>query len=95
VRYPNGQQTRTSSGACYFETGIDMNPCRRVVTIRGGLPGGETAFYQLDIVAGTIDLGAVRYEFPAGGAVVTLAADLAAGRVDRGSIAATCPSGTR
>jgi hypothetical protein len=95
VRYPNGQQTRTSSGACYFETGVEMSPCQRVVTIRDRLAGGETAFYQLDIVGGTIDLRSVRYEFPAAGAVLTLAADLTTGRLDRGSIAAICASGTR
>jgi hypothetical protein len=72
-----------------------MTPCRRVVTIRDRLPGGETAFYQLDIVAGSLDLRAVRYEFPAAGAVLTLAADLASGRLDRASIAATCASGSR
>ena len=70
-----------------------MTPCQRVVPIRERLPGGETAFYQLDLVAGTLDLRAVRYEFPAPGAVVTVTADLAAGRLDRGSIGAICLSG--
>jgi hypothetical protein len=93
VRYPNGQQTRTATGTCYFETGVEMNPCRQVVAIRDRLPGGETAFYQLDLVAGSIDLRTVRYEFPSGPAVITLNADLAAGRVDRASTAAICPSG--
>jgi hypothetical protein len=92
VRYSNGQQTRTSTGTCYFETGVEMNPCQRVVPIRDRLAGGETAFYQLDIAGGTIDLRNVRYEFPSGAAVITLAADLAAGRLDRASIAAVCPS---
>jgi hypothetical protein len=41
---------------------------------------------------GAIDLRRVRYEFPSGAAVITLAADLAAGRLDRASIAAVCPS---
>jgi hypothetical protein len=92
VRYPNGQQTRTSTGTCYFETGMEMNPCQRVVPIRDRLAGGETAFYQLDIAGGAIDLRNVRYEFPSGAAVTTLVADLAAGRLDRTSIAAVCPS---
>jgi hypothetical protein len=56
-------------------------------------PGGETAFYQLDIVAGAIDLRQVRYEFPAGCAIITLAADLTTGRRDRASIGAGCGSG--
>ena len=93
VRYPNGQSTRNSTGTCYFETGVEMTPCQRVVAIRDRLPGGETAFYQLEVVAGTIDLRTVRYEFPAGTAVVTVAADLAAGRLDRASIGAVCSSG--
>jgi hypothetical protein len=93
VRYPDGQQTRTATGTCYFETGVEMNPCQRVVPIRERLPGGETAFYQLDIVAGAIDLRQVRYEFPAGCAIITLAADLTTGRRDRASIGAGCGSG--
>ena len=93
ARYPNGQATRTSTGACYFETGVEMTPCQRVVAVRDRLPGGETAFYELDVVAGTIALRTVRYEFPVGAAVVTVAADLAAGRLDRSSIGAVCPSG--
>jgi hypothetical protein len=92
VRYPGGQQTRTSGGACYFETGVEMHPCQRVVPIQERLPGGETVFYQLDIVTGAIDLRNVRYEFPAGAAVITLTADLATGRLDRGSIGAVCPT---
>ena len=92
VRYPNGQQIRTSTGTCYFETGVEMNPCQRVVPMRDRLAGGETVFYQLDTVGGTIDLSRVGYEFPSGVAVTTLAADLAAGRLDRTSIAAVCPS---
>jgi hypothetical protein len=95
VRYPGGGRTRDSGGRCYFETGVEMTPCQRVVAIRDRLPGGETAFYQLDIVAGTLDLGTVRYEFPARGAVIALAADLAAGRLDRSSITAVCTSGGR
>lgn len=93
VRYPSGARTRDSGGRCYFETGTEMNPCQRVVAIHERLAGGETAFYQLDIVAGAINLPGVRYEFPARGAVVTVATDLGAGRLDRRSIAATCPSG--
>jgi hypothetical protein len=69
-----------------------MNPCQRVVSIRDRLTGGETAFYQLDITGGVIDLRNVRYEFPSGVSVITLAADLAAGRLDRASIAAVCSS---
>jgi hypothetical protein len=92
VRYPNGQQGRTSTGTCYFETGIEMNPCQRVVAMRERLPGGETVFYELDVAAGAIDLRRVRYEFPSGAAVITVGADLAAGRLDRGSIGAVCPS---
>jgi hypothetical protein len=92
VRYPNGQQVRTSSGTCYFETGIEMNPCQRVVAMREPLAGGETVFYELDVAAGAIDLRRVRYEFPSGAAVITVGADLAAGRLDRGSIGAICPS---
>src|SRR6266545_5221086 len=88
--YPNGQQARTSTGTCYFETGVEMKPCQRVVSIRDRLPGGETAFYQLDVAEGAIDLRNVRYEFPSGAAVTTLIADLAAGRLDRASIAAVC-----
>jgi hypothetical protein len=93
ARYPNGQATRTSTGTCYFETGVEMTPCQRVVAVRDRLPGGETAFYELDVVASTIELRTVRYEFPVGAAVVTVAADLAAGRLDRSSIGAVCPSG--
>jgi hypothetical protein len=92
IRYPNGQQIRGSTGTCYFETGIEMNPCQRVVAMRERLPGGETVFYELDVVAGAIDLRRVRYEFPSGAAVITVGADLAAGRLDRGSIGAVCPS---
>jgi hypothetical protein len=95
VRYPNGQQARTATGTCYFETGVEMKPCQRVVPIRDRLPGGETAFYQLDVAEGAIDLRNVRYEFPSGAAVTTLIADLAAGRLDRASIAAVCPSSSR
>ena len=90
--YPNGQQVRTSTATCYFETGIEMNPCQRVVPMRERLSGGETVFYELDVAAGAIDLRRLRYEFPSGAAVITLTADLAAGRVDRASIAAVCPS---
>jgi hypothetical protein len=93
VRYPSGARTRDSGGRCYFETGAEMAPCQRVVPIRERLPGGETVFYQLDLVAGALDLRAVRYEFPAPGAVITVTADLAAGRLDRGSIGAACVSG--
>jgi hypothetical protein len=92
VRYPNGQQVRTSTGTCYFETGIEMNPCQRVVAMRERLAGGETVFYELDLATGAIDLRRVRYEFPSGTAVVTVGADLATGRLDRGSIGAVCPS---
>lgn len=92
VRYPNGQQVRTSTGTCYFETGIEMNPCQRVVPMRERLSGGETVFYELDVAGGAIDLRRLRYEFPSGAAVITLTADLAAGRLDRASIAAVCPS---
>ena len=92
VRYPNGQQVRTSTGTCYFETGIEMNPCQRVVPMRERLSGGETVFYELDVAAGAIDLRRLRYEFPSSAAVITLTADLAAGRLDRASIAAVCPS---
>jgi hypothetical protein len=70
-----------------------MTPCRRVVPIRERPPGGETADYQLDLVAGTLDLRAVRHELPVPGAVITVTADLAAGRLDRASIGATCLSG--
>ena len=92
ARDPNGQQVRTSTGTCYFETGVEMNPCQRIMPIRDRLAGGETAFYQLDIAGGAIDLRNVRYEFPSGAAVIALAADLAAGRLDRASIAAVCSS---
>jgi hypothetical protein len=92
VRYSNGQQVRTSTGTCYFETGVEMNPCQRVVPVRERLAGGETVFYQLDVVAGVIDLRDVRDEFPAGAAAITLTADLAVGRLDRAAIGAVCPS---
>ena len=92
VRYPNGQDARTSSGTCYFQTGIEMKPCQRLVPVRELLAGGETIFYDLDVIAGTIDLRRVRYEFSAPGAIVSLTADLAAGRLDRASIGAVCPS---
>ena len=92
VRYLNGQQVPTATGTCYFETGVEMNPCQRVVPMRDRLAGGETVFYELDVAGGAIDLRRVRYEFPSGAAVITLAADLAAGRLDRASIAALCPS---
>jgi hypothetical protein len=92
VRYANGQQVRTSTGTCYFETGVEMNPCQRVAPIRERLAGGETVFYQLDLVAGVIDLRNVRYEFPAGAAVITLSADLTTCRLDRAAIGAVCPS---
>jgi hypothetical protein len=95
VRYPNGQQARSSTGTCYFETGVEMQPCQRVVSMRERLAGGETVFYEVDLVGGTIDHRAVRYEFPAEVAVITLTADLASGRLDRGSISAVCPSGSR
>jgi hypothetical protein len=93
VRYPNGAGTRDSGGRCYFETGVEMIPCRRAVMIRERLPGGETAFYQLDLVSGALELRQVRYEFPAPGAVITVDADLTTGRLDRASIGATCVSG--
>jgi hypothetical protein len=70
-----------------------MTPCQRVVAIRERLAGGETAFYQLDLATGALDLRQVRYEFPAPGAVITVGADLATGRLDRASIGATCVSG--
>ena len=103
VRYPNGARTRDPAGTCYFETGAEMRPCQLSVEIRERLPGGETAFYRLDLVAGTIDLRTIRYEFPSsslpasGGRpfsyVISVSADLVAGRIDRGSIAAVCTSG--
>jgi hypothetical protein len=93
VRYPSGARTRDGAGRCYFETGAEMTPCQRLVPIRERLPGGETVFYQLDLVTGVLDLRAVRYEFPAPAAVITVGADLAAGRLDRASIGAVCPSG--
>jgi hypothetical protein len=93
VRYPGGARTRDSGGRCYFETGAEMTPCQRVVSIRERLPGGETAFYQLDLVTGALDLRQVRYEFPAPGAVITVGADLTTGRLDRASIGAVCVSG--
>jgi len=93
VRYPNGRATRDSSGRCYYETGIEMTPCARLVSIREVLPGGETAGYELDIVVGTIDVSNVRFEFPSGGVITVLSANLAAGKIDGQSIAATCISG--
>lgn len=81
--YPNGQRVVDGFGKEYYPNGT------RLVNDYGA----ETAFYQLDVVAGTIDLRTVRYEFPAGAAVVTVAADLAAGRLDRASIGAVCSSG--
>jgi hypothetical protein len=63
-----------------------MSPCQRVASIRERLSRGEIVVYQLDIVAGVIDLRQVRYEFPSGPAVITLAADLVSGRLDRASI---------
>lgn len=92
LRDPDGQDARTSSGTCYFQTGVEMKPCRRVVPVRETLAGGETIFCELDIVAGTIDLRRVRSELPAPGTIVSLIADLAAGRLDRASIGAVCPS---
>ena len=92
LHYPNGQQVRTATGTCYFETGVEMNPCQRVVPMRDRLAGGETVVYDLDVAGGAIDLRRVRYEFPSGAAVITLAADLVAGRLDRASIAVVCPS---
>ena len=91
-RYPNGQDARTSSGTCYFQTGVEMKPCQRLVPVREPLADGETIFYDLDVIAGTIDLRRVRYEFPALGTIVSLSADLTAGRPDRASIGAVCPS---
>jgi hypothetical protein len=35
-----------------------MTPCQRTVAIRDRLSGGETAFYQLDLVAGSGSIGA-------------------------------------
>ena len=52
---------------------------------------GPCSVYELDVAGGAM-LRRVRYEFPSGAAVITLAADLAAGRLDRASIAAVCPS---
>src|SRR5918996_3362657 len=72
--YPDGQQIRTATGTCYFETGIEMNPCQRVVAMRERLAGGETVFYELDTAAGAIDLRRVRYELPSGAAVITVGA---------------------
>ena len=94
VRYPNGQVTRDSSGRCFFETGVEMAPCRRSVSIRDALGGGATAAYELDTTAGTIDLRRVRFRFPSPGVITVLTADLVAGEIDRQSIAAVCPSGT-
>ena len=53
---------------------------------------GPCSVYELDVAGGAIELRRVRYEFPSGAAVITLAADLAAGRLDRASIPAVCPS---
>ena len=99
IRYSNGSSVRsatgdarTSSGTCYFQTGVEMKPCQRLVPVREVLAGGETIFYDLDVIAGTIDLRRVRYEFPAPGTIVSLTADLTAGRLDRASIGAVCPS---
>jgi hypothetical protein len=93
VRYPSGRATRDAGGRCYYETGVEMTPCQRLVSIREFLAGGETADYELDIVAGTIDLSNVRFEFPSGGVITVLSANLAAGEIDGQSIAATCTSG--
>ena len=90
VRYPNGQVTRDSSGRCFHDTGVEMTPCQRSVTIRQGLAGDATAAYELDTVAGTIDLRRVRFRFPSGRVVTVLWADLVAGEIDGRSIAAIC-----
>jgi hypothetical protein len=93
ARYPNGRVTRDAGGRCFHETGVEMTPCRRQVAIRERLAGGELAAYDLDIVAGAIDLAHVRFRFPSGAAVTVLSANLAKGEIDRQSIRAVCPSG--
>ncbi len=93
VRYPMASRRGRRRAPATSRPASRLNPCQRVVPIRERLPGGETAFYQLDIVAGAIDLRQVRYEFPAGCAIITLAADLTTGRRDRASIGAGCGSG--
>jgi hypothetical protein len=90
IRYPNGGRIRDGNGTCYYITGTEMSPCRRVVSISERLAGGETVFYDLDTVSGTIDLGNVRFEFPAGPNVIALSADLASGEVHRSTIDAVC-----
>lgn len=93
VRYPNGRATRDAGGRCYYETGVEMTPCRRSVAVRQTLAGGATAAYELDIVEGTIDLTNVRFRFPSAGVITVVKADLTRGEIERGSIAAVCASG--
>jgi hypothetical protein len=81
--YPNGQRVVDGFGKEYHPNGA------RVTNDYGD----EIVFYQVDIVAGAIDLRQVRYEFSSGSAVITLAADLVSGRLDRPSIGAVCGSG--
>jgi len=82
LHYPNGQRVIDGFGKEYYPNG------GRVTNDHGG----ETVFYELDVAGGAIELRRVRYEFPSGVAVITLAADLVAGRLDRVSIVAVCPS---
>jgi hypothetical protein len=89
VRYPSGRATRDSGGRCYHETGAEMPPCPRAVSMRERLAGGETVAYELDILQGTIDLRDVRFRFPSAGVVTVLSANLVSGD----SIAASCASG--
>jgi hypothetical protein len=80
VRYPNGRPTRDAGGRCYYETGVEMTPCRRSVAIRQTLAGGATAAYALDIVEGTIDLTKIRFRFRSPGVSTVVKANLVAGR---------------
>ena len=93
VRYPSGRAARDAGGRCFYETGVEMTPCQRSVSVRQRLDGGETVGYEFDILEGTIDLRDVRFRFPAGGVVTVLSANLVAGKIDTDSIAASCASG--
>jgi hypothetical protein len=95
VRYSNGQVARFADGRCLYATGVEMTPCRSLVSVRERLAGGETVEYELDITTGAIDLSHVRFRFPSGRVLTDLSANLVSGEIDRQSIEATCWSGAR
>ena len=95
IRYSNGGRVRSASGDLLFPNGTAVKTASGQVRYPNGQQvrtATGTCYFETGVEGGAIDLRRVRYEFPSGAAVITLAADLAAGRLDRASIAAACPS---